>query len=308
MNKLNLEQFLPLKPSELFWENINTYPIDLVALSKEERDNCILKILKTLEDNNIIQAGRKRQTDWLKGWGENLRNFDISNDIKDLIPKYYNKFPYIRYNSDLFRVNNEDAELNSVRILINYVADIYLKNFEEIIEIGAGTCHHILELSKILKNDPTFYALDWSESTTLIAGRLKEKNHINSIHSFKFDFFNPLWHKEIKLPNKNKSALYSFAALEQIGQEFHNLFNFIKNTIKPKIIIHLEPIAELLPQDQLLSYLSTKYFYKRNYLNGYYSFLKQKEKDGEIVIHEASRMPFGSLFIEGYSLIVWSPL
>ena len=308
MDKLNLEQILPLKPSEFFWENINNYPIDLVALSKEERDDCILKILKTLEDKNIVQAGRKRQNDWFKGWEENLRNFNISNDIKDLIPKYYNKFPYIRYNSDLFRVNNENAELNSVRILINYIADIYLRNFEEIIEIGAGTCHHILELSKNLKNDPTFYALDWSESTTLIAERLKEKNHINSLYSFKFDFFNPLWHKEIKLPKKNKSAIYSFAALEQIGQEFHNLFNFIKNKIKPKIIIHLEPISELLPQDQLLSYLSTKYFYKRNYLNGYYSFLKQKEKDGEIVIHEASRMPFGSLFIEGYSLIVWSPL
>ena len=31
------------------------------------------------------------------------------------------------------------------------------------------------------------------------------------------------------------------------------------------------------------------------------------EKEGEIIIHQASRMPFGSLFIEGYSLIVWAP-
>ena len=142
----------------------------------------------------------------------------------------------------------------------------------------------------------------------MIAERLKKKNHIRSIYSFKFDFFNPFWHKEIKLPQENQSVIYSFAALEQIGKEFHNLFNFIKETIKPKIIIHLEPISELLPQDELLSYLSTKYFHKRNYLTGYYSFLKQKEKEGEIIIHQASRMPFGSLFIEGYSLLVWSPL
>ena len=93
MDKLNLKQILPLKPSEFFWEKINTYPIDLIELSKEERDTCILKILKTLEDSNIVQAGRKRQNDWFKGWEENLRNFNISNDIKDLIPKYYNKFP-----------------------------------------------------------------------------------------------------------------------------------------------------------------------------------------------------------------------
>ena len=307
MDKFNFEKDLPLKPSNFFWENINTYPIDLIPLSKEERDNCILKILKTLEDNSLVQAGRKRQNDWFKGWEENLRNFTISNDIQDLIPKYYNKFPYIRYKSELYRVRSKNTELNSVRILINYIADIYLRDFNEIIEIGSGTCHHIIELSKKLKHNPTFYALDWSESTTLIAERLKKKNHIRSIYSFKFDFFNPIWHKGIKLPQENQSVIYSFAALEQIGKEFDNLFNFIKETIKPKIIIHLEPIAELLPQDELLSYLSTKYFYKRNYLNGYYSFLKQKEKEGKIIIHQASRMPFGSLFIEGYSLIVWSP-
>ena len=148
-----------MKPSEFFWENIISYPVDLISLSKEERDNCILKILKTLEDKKIIRAGRKRQNDWFKGWEENLNNFKISNDIKDLIPKYYNKFPYIRYKSELYRVTNANAELNSVRILINYIADIYLKNFEEIIEIGAGTCHHILELSKNLKHQSNFLCI-----------------------------------------------------------------------------------------------------------------------------------------------------
>ena len=200
MDKLNLEKDLPLKPSNFFWENINSYPIDLIPLSKEERDNCILKILKTLEDNSLVQAGRKRQNDWFKGWEENLRNFIRSNDIQDLIPKYYNKFPYIRYKSELYRVRSENAELNSVRILINYIADIYLRDCNEIIEIGSGTCHHILNFQNS-KHKPTFYALDWSESTTLIAKRLKEKI-ILIVYSFKFDFFNPCWHKDIKLPEK----------------------------------------------------------------------------------------------------------
>ena len=72
-------------------------------------------------------------------------------------------------------MRSENTELNSVRILINYIADIYLRDCNEIIEIGSGTCHHIMELSKKLKHNPTFYALDWSESTTLIAERLKKK-------------------------------------------------------------------------------------------------------------------------------------
>ena len=50
-----------------------------------------------------------------------------------------------------------------------------------------------------------------------------------------------------------------------------------------------------------------KYFLKRNYLNGYLDFLRTKSEKQEIVIDVESRMPFGSLFIEGYSLVVWHP-
>ena len=307
MDRKKLEKVLPLKPSEIFWKNIEAYSIDLISLSLEERDNCILEILKVLDDNNIIKAGRKRQNDWYKGWDENFKNYCISNNTEDLIPKYYNKYPYLRFDSELYKIKNPRAELNSVRILINYITDVYLKNFNQIIELGAGTCHHILEISKNLKTNPTFYALDWSETTTSIAKKLKLNNHINSIYSFKFDFFNPKWDNSIDMPKDNESVIYSFAALEQVGEDFDDLFNFIQDNIKPKMVIHLEPIAELLPQNNLLSYLSTKYFQKRNYLNGYLAFLRKQEKSGKIKIHLTSRMPFGSLYIEGYSLIVWSP-
>ena len=43
MDQLDLEQNLPSKPSKSFWENINPYPIDLISLSKEERDECGFK-------------------------------------------------------------------------------------------------------------------------------------------------------------------------------------------------------------------------------------------------------------------------
>ena len=132
-----------------------------------------------------------------------------------------------------------------------------------------------------------------------LINKLKLNNHIHSIFSFKFDFFNPKWDDSTEIPEENESVIYSFAALEQVGKDYNALFNFIRGSIKPKIVIHIEPIEELLPQNQLLSYLSTKYFQKRNYLNGYLSFLRDQEKKGKIKIHLASRMPFGSLFIEG---------
>ncbi len=307
MKREILEKLLPVKPSEKFWERFHSYPIDLIPITKKERDYCILEIHKKLFDENIIKSGPSRQKDWLIGWGENLNNFIKTNDPKDLIPKYYNKYKFIRFDSEFFKFKKDNTELNTVRILINYIADIYLNKSNSIIELGAGTCHHLYELSKILNNETNFFALDWSESTTKISNRLKDKKHIKNIDSFKFDFFNPEWNDNIKIPPKNESIVFSFAALEQVGKDFNKLFNFINETIKPKYVVHLEPIGELLPEDELLSYLSKKYFLKRNYLNGYLEFLRRKEKGQEIEIQVESRMPFGSLFIEGYSLVVWKP-
>ncbi|OUL43733.1 hypothetical protein B0W81_02340 [Prochlorococcus sp. HOT_208_60] len=305
MKREILENLLPIKPSHIFWERFDLYPIELIPISKKERDSCILEIYKKLFDENIVKSGPDRQKDWLKGWGENLDNYSKSCNPKDLIPKYFNKYKYIRFDSDFYKFKNSETELNTVRILINYIADIYLKESSQIIELGAGTCHHLYELSKTLNKETNFYALDWSESTTKIANKLKENNHIKNINSFKFDFFNPKWDPNIRIPKSNQSIVYSFAALEQIGTNFDKLYNFITEIIKPKYVVHLEPIGELLPNNELLPFLSKQYFSRRNYLNGYLDFLRSEEKKGEIVIEKQSRMPFGSLFIEGYSLVVW---
>ena len=50
------------------------------------------------------------------------------------------------------------------------------------------------------------------------------------------------------------------------------------------------------------------YFKKRGYLDGYITKLKRLEDEGRVVIHEILRTGIGSLFIEGYSIISWSPV
>ena len=70
----------------------------------------------------------------------------------------------------------------------------------------------------------------------------------------------------------------------------------------------MEPIAELLDKNKFIDFLSIKYFQKRNYLEGFYTGLKSLERGGRIIIHDEKRTNIGSLFIEGYSIIVWSPL
>ena len=307
MKREILENLLPVKPSENFWKRFDCYPLNLISITKEERDHCILEIYKKLIDENIIKSGPLRQKDWLKGWGENLDNFRKTNNPEELIPKYYNKYKYIRFDSEFYKFENNNTELNTVRILINYIADIYLQKSRTILELGAGTCHHLYEISKILHRETKYFALDWSESTTKIAQKLRESCYIKNIFSFKFDFFNPEWDKNIVIPDENESVVFSFAALEQVGKDYKKLFKFINEKLKPKYVVHLEPIGELLPENELLPFLSKKYFLKRNYLNGYLTYLRSKAITNEIEIEIESRMPFGSLFIEGYSLVVWRP-
>lgn len=92
--------------------------------------------------------------------------------------------------------------------------------------------------------------------------------------------------------------------MEQIGVNFKKYVNFlIKN--KPKLVINIEPINELMDKTLILDYLSVKYSQKRNYLEGYYSYLKTLEKKKSIKIIEVKKSHFGSLYINGYSIIVW---
>ena len=117
-----------------------------------------------------------------------------------------------------------------------------------------------------------------------------------------FDFFNPDY--EFKL--KPCSAIYTVAALEQVGTNFRDFVNYLLKQ-KLEYCLHVEPIGEFLDESNLLDWLSIQYFHKRNYLQGFFNYLHELEKKGDIEIINAQRTFIGSLFIDGYSVIVWKP-
>jgi hypothetical protein len=105
---------------------------------------------------------------------------------------------------------------------------------------------------------------------------------------------------------KNSVAM-TIASLEQTGQNFRPFIQYLLDK-KPSLVIHIEPIAELLDAGHPLDKLSIEYFRKRNYLDGLLSFLEKLESDSKIQILKKSRSWIGSFFIEGYSVVVWKPL
>lgn len=263
-------------------------------VSLKERDEILLNIIDTL-NNQIIKAGARRHKQWEKGWAENLRS-------KSLIPRYFGKFNIVRWRQEFLKPVSKNFELNMLEVIQYWLFDKYLKSAKNIYEFGCGTGHNLLRVREVNKT-ANIWGLDWAKSSQEIIKRISKERNDDKLFGINFDLFKP--DKSFRI-DKN-SAVFSVAALEQLGVNFEPFLKYLIAQ-KPKICFHIEPIAELLDEKNLVDYLSILYFRKRNYLNGFLVKLQQLEKIGKIKIHKAQRTFIGSLYIEGYSVIAWSPI
>jgi hypothetical protein len=119
------------------------------------------------------------------------------------------------------------------------------------------------------------------------------------IHSEQFDILNPP--SDFKL--EPGSAVLTIHSLEQLGNRHGAWLDFLLRS-KPGVVINYEPILEFYDKENLLDYLALLYSQKRGYLTGYYSRLRELEKEGRINILDAFRPHLGGILHES-SLIVW---
>lgn len=256
-------------------------------LTKQEEETAIIQILNTLLDDSVPFSGPHRHKQWEKGWGENFKEHTVT-------PHYFGKYPINRLNGRFVEALHPDYEVEMLYTIVDKLAKKYLSKAEHIYEFGCGTGHNLMRIS--LHNQfAELHGLDWAKSSQAILFK-------NGIDAANFDFFKP---SKYKLePN---SAVYTVAALEQTGTKYKEFVKYLLRN-KPSVIVHIEPIPELLDPTKLLDYLSIKYMEKRKYLSGYLDYLISLAVESKIEIIEAHRSGIGSLFIDGYSIIVWRPL
>jgi SAM-dependent methyltransferase len=284
----------------LLREKLNGMDLTYEELSKDENNDVLYEILNFLfkEDDHVVRAGEHRINDWNKGWGENAKEFSEHRHYNSLIPKYFGKYPYIRWNKNIIKPCNKNMEYNMVQILQYWAFDKFLKDCDNIYEFGCGTGHNLFRAREV---NPTakITGLDWSTSSQ------ESINQINNIlgldfGSHRFDFFNV--DKEFKLGQK--SGIYTFAALEQINNRYYDFINYLMDN-NADICLHIEPMGEYLDDGNIYDFLSKKYFEKRNYLKGFKDCLYNLEREGKIeIVYEKSSF-IGSMFINGYSIVAW---
>ncbi len=281
--------------------SIDNYGFVYRDVTAEERDGCIKKIVGALIDPGLARAGQDRYSQWETGWSENLAELATSLDTESILPRYFGKYDFLRLNRKFIKPISPNFEYCSLRIILDWLFDKHMKDVGTIYEFGCGTGHHLIHARQF---NPTakLWGLDWTTSSQEIIRRVAINKCDPKLFANRFDYYNP----DMNFILDKDSVVYTVASLEQVGNRYDKFVDYLQKN-KPRLCIHIEPIAELLDECNLLDYLSIEYFKKRNYLNGFLDYLRMLESGKKIKIVTAKRTFVGSLFIEGYSVIVWSP-
>lgn len=259
------------------------------SLTKAETKEVYKQIEKVLKDKSLPFSGKHRKEQWEKGWGENQKSGNLT-------PKYFGKYKVNRRNGKFVLGLTKNYEQEMLYTIVDKLAKKYLSKADYIAEFGCGTGHNLLRVRKVNKN-AGLMGFDWAKSSQKIVNKLGK-----GIIGENFDFFSPAkW----MLPDN--TAVYTVAALEQTGTRYKKFVEYLLIN-NPSIVVHIEPIPELLNRRKYVDNLSIRYMKKRKYLSGYLAYLRSLEKKGKIKILEAKRSGVGSMFIDGYSVIVWRPI
>lgn len=290
------------KLSQYVKNKIRQYNFQYRKPTQKERDRFIKKILEILLDQSIEPVGKHRRPKWEKGWSENLSKYKKAAVIKNLSPMYFGKYDCIRWNQNFIIPLSKNFEANSLGLIQDWLFDLYLRQAKTVYEFGCGTGHNLLRLRTINKK-AVLWGLDWTKSSQKLIDRIQQANPDPKLRSHNFDFFKP----DYSFKLDKESVVLTIASLEQTGHEFKKFINYLVKE-KPKLVIHIEPVYELLDKNNVFDYLSLKYFQKRNYLWGLLDYLRRLETQKKIKIIRAQRTYLGSLFIDGYSIIVWQTI
>ena len=297
----DFEQMFGEKLSDYVRQKIQDYYFVYEEISEAERDSWLKKIVSTLLDPGLPFSGEHRHQLWEKGWGENLEEYEKTGDIELIKPHYFGKYPVVRIKQRFVHPVSENFERDSLAIIEDWLFDKYMRKAKSIYEFGCGTGHNLLRARKI-NQKAELWGLDWTLTSQRLINAMQKNGVDSKIHGQNFDFFKP----DQKFKIEDEGLVYTTAALEQIGDRFQPFLDYLLSQ-HPSMCVHIEPIAELLDSENLMDYLSVEYFKKRKYLSGFLAYLRQLEQKGKIEILYAKRNFIGSLFIEGYSVVVWRP-
>ena len=175
---------------------------------------------------------------------------------------------------------------------------MYLKTFDSIYEFGCGTGFNLAVLAQLYPKKK-LHGLDFVSSSVDLINRIGD-TYSWSITGHLFNMLTPDENFEIA----DNSAIFTIGAIEQLASNFEVFLQFIVKK-SPKLCIHVEPTLELYDKNNLVDYLAIKFHRKRGYTENYLARLRELESNNIVEILKVHRPFLGSLYMEGYSYIIW---
>lgn len=283
-------------------ELLDLLPLSYRPLDRKERDRHLLNIIQQIHSSNLRATGHHRHHDWEAGWAENLALLRQNNYAPEaLIPKYYKQWGALRLNGDLVEACTEHLVYKVTHFFRTWLFKTYLDQVDNVYEFGCGSGFHVAWLSHLFP-EKQIVGLDWARTSQQILYDLKKHRRMN-VRGEHFNFFEP--NPSVKI--ESNSAILTFGALEQAGKRFQPFLELILEQA-PAICVNVECLNELYDSENLFDYLAIAYHRRRNYLDGYLTALKELESQGRIQILKTHRQPFGNVYNDTHSYVIWRPL
>lgn len=287
-------------------------------LDVQEQSKALRHLDRYLREDRQVVASQERTTKWQEGWNYNLQTFLESKSYQDLQPQYYrakekvaeliglNTGEYVyRYKKELIATPNPNFEEIFAEVVRQAVLRRYFYGYKakRQVEFGCGSCLNILRMVKD-QPDVNTYAIDFVQPPLDIAKEIGRNEQVEirtilqdmrDMSDFDQDFSN--------------SRIFTFGALEQLGGIYgaESWLNWAANQNNSKFVL-VEPCVETYDLMSAVDLSALSFHLKRGYTSGIISSLKSKERHGVIRDLKVHRIEFGSLFIEGYTLIVFETI
>lgn len=291
MTALTLEKF-----AEMFGGPLDEKTSDEIAghdwnysvVDGQASNKVALELLQMVERREFSIVGENSER-WQKGWNENLEEFRRTGDVKALEPKYLKAAKFLRLQGQFIEPVDPMFEVNWYKLFRGWFARRYLSTFDTIYEFGCGSGHNVAFLAREFP-DKQIVGLDWTEASIAIVLALCDK--LPNVSTARFDFFEPSERRFSR-----NTAILTVGALEQTGLRWRPFLDFLLRT-QPAMCFHIEPIIEWYDPNSLVDYTAIKIHEARGFWRGFVNEVEPIRKH---------RTGFGSLMLEGYSQLQWSP-
>lgn len=278
---------------------IEKYDLRYRPMAEFEQQHQVLRVLQAVDEGDFTTAGPEGKARWEKGWGENLARLK-AGEADALVPKYIRPNQPVRLFGRYVTPLDPEFELHWYDVFQEWLFRTYFAEARTVYEFGCGSGINLQRLATMYPGK-RYVGLDWVQASAEIVDELGRREGWD-MEGRVFDFFWP----DDALEIEEGAVVFTLAALEQTGTGWRPFLDYLRR-FRPSLCVFVEPFVEWYTDDTLVDYAAIWFHRARGYLEGLAPALRELQQEGKAEILRAKRSYFGSLYLEGYSQLVWRP-